>query len=156
MKLNQDLLNKVILDSVKLKVAVVEKDEFEKGGLRKILNFGHTFAHAYESFFNFKIQHGNAVGAGIVSALLLSYKKKLINKTKLNYFLQLPLLLKGRKFIAGFNSEEIVDLMKYDKKSKNGKVRFVLIKDLGEMLTDVPAEKSEIIFALNETKKLLV
>ena len=60
---------------------VVEKDEKETG-LRKILNFGHTFAHAYEASLGYskKLNHGEAVILGIKTALHFSYKNKFLKK----------------------------------------------------------------------------
>ena len=79
-KKDADFLNKIIYECVKIKSAVVSKDEKEITGLRKILNFGHTFAHAFESNSSYKLSHGKAVIAGIVSALILSFEKKLIDR----------------------------------------------------------------------------
>ena len=62
----------MIIKSVLIKAAVVSQDEKESG-LRKILNLGHTFAHAFESDLNFKIKHGEAVIAGI-NFCALSFK----------------------------------------------------------------------------------
>ena len=60
---------------------LIEKDEKEKN-LRKILNFGHTFAHAYEASLNFskKLNHGEAVILGMKSAFEFSHNKKLISQ----------------------------------------------------------------------------
>jgi 3-dehydroquinate synthase len=156
LKLDYKILSKVISESIRFKAAVVTQDEFELTSLRKILNFGHTFAHAFESYFNFKLNHGKAVTAGIVAALFLSYRKKIINKTKLDYFLQLPLLVKDKNVISNYKSEKVIDLMNADKKIKKGKLNFVLIKDIGEMLVDVNVKRSDIIFALDKTGELLV
>ena len=78
--LSSPFIEKTIYESCKIKKNIVEKDEKEKG-LRKILNFGHTFAHAYEASLNFskKLNHGEAVILGMKSALEFSHNKKLIN-----------------------------------------------------------------------------
>ena len=69
------------LKVAKLKKKIVEKDEKETK-LRKTLNFGHTFAHAFETTLNYskKLNHGEAVILGMNSALNFSYKQKIINK----------------------------------------------------------------------------
>ena len=79
--LKSPFIEKAIFESCKIKKLVVEKDEKEIE-LRKILNFGHTFAHAYEASLNFskKLNHGEAVLLGIGSALKFSYKSKFLNK----------------------------------------------------------------------------
>ena len=80
LKLKKFFIQKAICESCKIKKKIVEKDEKEKN-LRKVLNFGHTFAHAYEATLNFskKLNHGEAVILGIKSALKFSNQKKLLN-----------------------------------------------------------------------------
>ena len=79
LKLSSPFIEKAIYESCKIKKNVVEKDEKEKG-LRKILNFGHTFAHAYEASLGYsrKLNHGEAVILGMKSALNFSLKNSLI------------------------------------------------------------------------------
>ena len=79
--LSSPYIEKAIYESCKIKKSVVEKDEKEKG-LRKILNFGHTFAHAYEASQSYskKLNHGEAVVLGIKTALNFSLKNSLIKK----------------------------------------------------------------------------
>ncbi|MDC0517947.1 3-dehydroquinate synthase, partial [Candidatus Pelagibacter sp.] len=81
LKLKTPYIEKAIFESCKIKKTVVEKDENEKN-LRKILNFGHTFAHAYEATLNFsrRLNHGEAVILGIVTALKFSLKNKYIKE----------------------------------------------------------------------------
>ena len=69
LNLSLQLIEKSIYESCKVKKSIVEKDEKEKN-LRKILNFGHTFAHAYEASLNFskRLNHGEAVILGMKSA----------------------------------------------------------------------------------------
>ena len=83
LKLTSPFLEKAIHESCKIKKAVVQKDEKEKG-LRKILNFGHSFAHAYEATLGFskKLNHGEAVILGMKTALNFSLKTKLMNKVE--------------------------------------------------------------------------
>ena len=72
MKLNSKELQIAIYRSCLIKKKVIQLDTMEKN-IRKILNFGHTFGHAYESTFNFstKLNHGEAVLLGIISATKL-------------------------------------------------------------------------------------
>ena len=79
LKLKSPFIEKAIYKSCKIKKTVVEKDEKERG-IRKMLNFGHTFAHAYEATFGYskKLNHGEAVILGIKSAIKFSLKQKLI------------------------------------------------------------------------------
>jgi 3-dehydroquinate synthase len=153
---NLKFFDTIIYDSVKIKSAVVSKDEFEISGLRKILNFGHTFAHAFESNSAYRISHGRAVIAGIVSALSISFEMGLISEKQLNYMLELPLKFKSHIQLKNFNEKEIFRLMNYDKKNREGKIKFVLIENFGEILIDVEADRKLIMKALNRTKKILV
>ena len=78
-------IKKAIYESCKIKKDIVEKDENENG-IRKILNFGHTFAHAYEASLNYskKLNHGEAVILGIKTALSFSLKNDLLSKNDYN------------------------------------------------------------------------
>jgi 3-dehydroquinate synthase len=151
-----NFLEKIIYESVKIKSAVVLKDEHEKTGLRKILNLGHTFAHAFESDSAYKLSHGKAVIAGIICSLFLSNELKLINKDKLNYMLQLPLKFKSLIKLKNIDEKEIFSLMRYDKKNRDGELKFVLIKDFGEILVDVSVDRKLILRSIREAKKILV
>ena len=84
LNLKSPFIEKSIVKSCEIKKKIVELDEKEKS-LRKILNFGHTFAHAYESTLNYskRLNHGEAVLLGIHSAINFSFKFKLLSK--LNY-----------------------------------------------------------------------
>ena len=81
LSLKSPFIEKAIFESCRIKKMIVEKDENEKN-LRKVLNFGHTFAHAFEATLGFsnKLNHGEAVILGIVSALKFSLKNKYIKK----------------------------------------------------------------------------
>ena len=153
---NLKFFDTIVYDSVKIKSAVVSEDEFEISGLRKILNLGHTFAHAFESNSAYRISHGRAVIAGVVSALSISFKMGLINEKQLNYMLELPLKFKSHIQLKKFNEKEVFRLMNYDKKNREGKIKFVLIKNFGEILIDVEADRKLITKALKRTKKILV
>lgn len=73
-----ELLEKVVAACVGIKRDIVEADEFE-GGLRAILNFGHTAAHSIENISGYRIPHGAAVAAGMVTAAKYSYKKGMLD-----------------------------------------------------------------------------
>jgi len=152
----ENFLNEVILECIKIKSAVVAQDEFEKSGLRKILNFGHTFAHAYETISDYKIPHGKAVIIGILNALNLSYEVGLINQKQLDKMNELPLKFKDELEMTDFDENEIYRSMQYDKKNKGGKNRYVLINNFGELLVDVEANKNSVLRSIRKTKKDLV
>ncbi len=129
---DKDALQEIIKRNVELKKEVVEQDA-EESGLRQILNFGHTFGHALEAFYNYKIKHGYAVSQGIIveskiSATVNNLKKheeeKIRNMIKIFGF---PLLVN-----PDVNTSKIIELMKSDKKSRGNKPRFVLIDKIGK------------------------
>jgi len=148
--------NKTIYESVKIKSTVVSKDEFEISGLRKILNFGHTFAHAFESASGYNLSHGKAVIAGIISALSLSFEMGFISEKQFNFMLELPLKFKSTIQLKNINEKEILRLMEYDKKNSEDEIKFVLVKNFGEILVDVAADRMLIYQALKRTKRVLV
>jgi len=156
--LRKDLnfLEKIIFESVKIKSAVVSKDEYEKTGLRKILNFGHTFAHSLESDSDYKLSHGKAVIAGIISSLLLSHELGLMSKNQLDYMIEVPLKFKSHLRLNDFDGKKVFRLMGYDKKNRDGEIKFVLVKNFGELLVDVSVEPKLVINAIKKTKKILV
>jgi 3-dehydroquinate synthase len=129
-------IEKTIYESCKIKKNVVEKDEKEKG-LRKILNFGHTFAHAYEASLDYskKLNHGEAVILGIKTALNFSLKKNLLKKNEYNSIINhisnsnLPSEIKNFFKIKDLN--KILSFMLKDKKNNSDKISLVLLKKIG-------------------------
>jgi 3-dehydroquinate synthase len=108
----------------------------------------------FESVSSYKLSHGKAVIAGIVSALILSYEKKLIDENQLNYMLQLPMKFQSVVNINKMNSKAIYNLMTYDKKNRDGKIHFVLIKNFGEILLDVSVDEKIVMRSLEKTEKI--
>jgi 3-dehydroquinate synthase len=153
-RLEKKVIDHIINTSAALKGSVVAKDEKEMG-LRKILNLGHTFAHAFESIMDFRIMHGEAVGAGIISALFLSRSMGILSGEKLQQLLQLPLKMKLTASIDLSDKDKILEIMKSDKKSSDGRINFVLIKDIGNILLNVSCEKEKVFHALEKTEKIL-
>ncbi len=145
------ILEKSIFNSALIKASVVSMDEKE-AGLRKILNLGHTFAHAFETRLNFKIKHGVAVNAGIIAALNLSNILNLLSEEKLNKLLSLPLKLKIPGSLKNLDNETLYKIMLHDKKNRNGKIKFVLLSDIGKLLLDVEAGKKKVFKALDNLK----
>jgi len=141
-----DVLRTVIARCCELKAEVVEQDEHERTGLRAILNYGHTFAHAFEALCGYgELMHGEAVSIGMVYASYLAEKLNLIShqeterQIQLLQVLGLPVSLpEGTQL----NTEDIMDRMKLDKKTVGGQLRFVLPTCLGrvEVFKEIPEE----------------
>lgn len=122
---NLNTLERLVEICIKLKISVVEKDEQEKG-LRRILNFGHTYGHAVENLTKYKkYTHGEAVVAGIKFAFNLAEKKGLIDK---NYrYLAEDILTKFNfKPVRPFPTDKVIEVMKLDKKAEFDKIAFIL------------------------------
>ena len=128
-----------VLRSCEIKANVVRQDERE-GGLRAILNFGHTFGHAIESGLGYgKWLHGEAVGCGMVMAADLSYRLGYIDyvsKVRISKLVEaagLPTLA------PDLGEQRWLDLMEVDKKNEGGQIKFILLKPLGKsIITQVP------------------
>jgi 3-dehydroquinate synthase len=122
----------MIYKSCSYKAKVVEKDEKETNGLRAVLNFGHTYAHALETATRYKkFLHGEAVAIGMLFAAQLSLKLKLCGQETYNKVKKL-LNLAAFDLDTKNNPKQFLSLMKKDKKSVNGNINFVLIKDIGK------------------------
>ena len=141
LKLKSPFIERAIIDSCKLKKKIVEKDEREKN-LRKALNLGHTFAHAYESTMNFskKLNHGEAVILGIKNAITFSNKNNLLSKRKFqlinNHIKKIGLMHKISFLFKKKDLNKIVMFMQSDKKNNSNNINIILIKDFGKIKTD--------------------
>ncbi|MCW8849933.1 MAG: 3-dehydroquinate synthase [Melioribacteraceae bacterium] len=144
------VLMKVITESIKFKGGVVEADEKESG-IRKVLNLGHTFAHAFEVEQKHKLKHGQAVIVGTTCAAILSHKIGVITQKDLDEYLNFLLLFKDKIKLKDVDKSLLFEIMILDKKSRNNEIKFVLIKNIGEILTDVSTSESDITSALSET-----
>ena len=136
--LKQPYIENAILNSCNLKKKIVQKDEGEKN-LRKVLNLGHTFAHAYESCLGFsnKLNHGEAVIIGIKNALEFGYQNKILkNKTYHIIKKHLDKIPLNKSFKGLFNEKDIsriISFMKSDKKNNSKNINIILMKDFGRI-----------------------
>lgn len=119
--------------AVKVKVSVVEEDPFEHG-IRAHLNLGHTFAHAIEQVSSYEWMHGDAVGFGLLAAATLSKRLNLCDESLVELVRDTLRKLALPSTISGLDADAIIDAMHTDKKWKNGRSHFVLLKDVGEPL----------------------
>jgi 3-dehydroquinate synthase len=122
--------------SCEIKAWVVGQDERE-AGLRAILNFGHTFGHAIEAGLGYgEWLHGEAVGCGMVMAAELSCRLGLVDKPFVQRLKGLiaraGLPVRGPQLADDDNAERYLALMRLDKKSEAGEIRFVLIDGPGQ------------------------
>ncbi len=134
--LDTSMLEEIVLENVLIKAEVVVKDEKESG-LRGILNYGHTVGHAIEAVSDFKLKHGHCVAIGMTAAARISARMGILEEgdeirlTKVIKKAGLPTKMPGLK------TEDIIQAMKHDKKVQQGKIRFVLLKSIGDaFITD--------------------
>lgn len=130
-----DALTYAVKRSCENKADVVAKDERE-GGLRAILNFGHTFGHAIETAQGYgNWLHGEAVGAGMAMAADLSHRRGYISNDDLARIYRLLARANLPSHApADMTPEQFVELMGVDKKVLDGKLRLVLLKAMGEAM----------------------
>ena len=147
-----ELLNRVpkkliyaISRSCQIKANIVGEDEFEIGK-RAILNFGHTFGHALENIMGYgELLHGEAVAIGMIIASKLSP----INSLERNRLISLIKSANLPHKIELNDENQMLDVMKTDKKVKNKKLRFVLLRSLGEAFVKEDLSEKEILDAIN-------
>ncbi len=156
LNLKSPFIDKAIFESCKIKKEIVQKDENETG-LRKILNLGHTFAHAYEASINYskKLNHGEAVILGINSALMFGLKNKITKFSDYNlikqHFKKAKLSYDINKFFSKADTKRIVSFMQKDKKNNSQKINLVLLKKIGVIDLKRKFTNKQIQFFINKT-----
>ena len=150
LNLKNPFIEKTINESCLIKKNIVEQDENEKN-LRKILNFGHTFAHAYEATLKYsqKLNHGEAVLLGIMSASKFSYDNKLLSKNEFNliknHLVKFKLPRDINNFLTKKNLKSIISFMKKDKKNYNQEINLVLLKKISSPIFNINYSSDEIL-----------
>ncbi len=144
----------IVYKSLTIKKNIVINDERELTGIRKILNLGHTFAHAFEAASKYKVTHGESVIAGVICALYLSEELGYLTKKKMNRLLNGFKLLTINPIIKKMDDEELFYLMQSDKKLINEKIRFVLLQDIGNIVVDAIADKPSVLEAIRKMKTI--
>lgn len=120
----------VVLASVRLKAGVVERDEFE-GGLRQILNFGHTIGHALEAASAYSMGHGSAVAAGMLAESRLGERLAVTQAGTTERLADLLRRVVGDVAPTG-TAESARSYLSSDKKVRGGRARYVLLERIGK------------------------
>ena len=144
------VLTHIVERCCRLKADVVEKDEREETGLRAILNYGHTFAHAFEAATGYgEMLHGEAVAIGMLCASRLAERLGRVDAAFTQRQHNLLTAFGLPTTVPEVPAEELIELMYRDKKTERGKLRFVLPSRMGhvEMVRGVDAE--DILLALS-------
>ncbi len=158
LNLSSPFIEKAIYESCKIKKKIVEKDEKE-AALRKVLNFGHTFAHAYEAGLGYshKLNHGEAVILGMKTALNFSLRENMLSKSEYDLVVKhidnsgLPSSIKKYFSIKDLNN--ILSFMIKDKKNNSEKVNLVLLKKIGKPIFNKQYSRKKLSLFL---KKFLI
>lgn len=136
----------MVAGSCKIKRHVVEEDPTEQG-IRAWLNFGHTIGHSVEKLKDFTLCHGECVAIGCAAAAWMSWKRGLISEKEKEAAEQLLLDYQLPVRVKGLKPEDIVKTTKLDKKMDAGKVKFVLLKKIGEAFVTRDVEDEELLRA---------
>ena len=154
---DNNLLKIAVIRSCKIKSKIINRDEREKN-LRMILNFGHTFAHGFESATKFsrKLNHGEAVLLGMMMASKLSYTKNILPLKDLSlikkHYHDLNLPVEINKFFRKNDFSKIISFMKKDKKNFDTKINLILLKKIGKTIksnNSVTDDEIKKLFYLN-------
>ncbi len=145
-KFDLDELKPLLINSFRIKEHIVELDPHEEN-IRKALNLGHTFGHAFESW-SYKTEkpalHGYAVMWGLLCELYLSFVKLNFPKEEL---LKLKYLTKEHYGMIEFHCQQyetLYELMTHDKKNESNQINFTLLADIGDIRINQTATKEEI------------
>lgn len=154
-----DARRHAIKRACEIKAEVVGDDEFETSGRRALLNFGHTFAHGYEAIAGYGgvVLHGEAVSVGMTRAARLSVLRgvaKPSDSERLETHLQqlgLPIAPHDLRNEA-FEVDQMIKIMRKDKKAQDGQMRFILWRGIGEAFVDgqVPEDDVSAVLASDE------
>jgi len=149
-------LDFAIVRSIQAKANVVSRDERESG-LREILNFGHTFAHAFETATNYRVYlHGEAVGWGMIAASRLAQRAGLLAATQAGRIESLVRRAGNLPNAPRQKPGRLIAIMGADKKARGGKLRFVLPDRIGhvETVSDIPiSQVSDVLTKLAAEKQ---
>ncbi len=147
---------KLINHSVGIKKAVVEADPKE-AGLRKILNFGHTIGHAFESFFlgtSNQLLHGEAIALGMICEGFLSFQKVGFSFEELDQMTKMLLKIYGKVDFSKHELDPILDLCLQDKKNEGNTVMFSLLRSIGDCTYNISVSRDEILEAITHYQHL--
>lgn len=146
--LDPECIERIIARSCEIKAEVVAADEREKG-LRMILNLGHTIGHALESVTGYaRYLHGEAVAAGIAVAAAVAEQIGILHRATAERILNLLKSFHLPIHVEGARTQDIIAALAHDKKVQDGGARFVLPKDIGEVVVSSAISQEELRRAL--------
>ena len=143
---DREALTRVVVDSIRVKAEVVSADERE-GGLRMILNLGHTLGHAIEAATGYKqLLHGEAVAWGMIAAVGIALKRGTVTAEKAE---RMERVIRAYGPLRGFaaSASELVALTAKDKKNRSGARSFVLPVGIGDAVVVKDVREAELMVA---------
>lgn len=146
----------LIRHSVEIKKAVVQEDPKESG-LRKILNFGHTIGHAFETYYldgPKHLLHGEAIAVGMICEAYLSKKKLNLSEADLKTIQTSFLKVYGKINIAEEDLEPVLDFCLQDKKNEGSTLLFSLLNSIGDCTYNIPVSREEILESIQYYQSL--
>ncbi len=145
---DQALLADVIAKSCNIKAQIVSNDQFENGE-RKLLNFGHTIGHAFETIQEYGgLYHGEAVLYGMKCASYISHKKGLLDDAEFNAAMDVL-----NKFelpqLGAVEPSQVLEIVGHDKKNINGTLSFILVDGIGNGVINTEVTPEDIVESLS-------
>jgi 3-dehydroquinate synthase len=129
--LDAEIMEYIVLKNVQIKAGVVAVDEKETG-LRAILNYGHTVGHAVEVLSGFRLKHGQAVAIGMVAEAKISQRLGILNSGDVDRLEKLIVKAGLPTRIPKTDIKKLMQVMMHDKKVRQGRLTFALLKSIGE------------------------
>jgi shikimate kinase / 3-dehydroquinate synthase len=127
-------LQAMVAQAIQVKIAIVQEDPFE-AGRRTVLNLGHTFAYGIEHLTGGEVNHGEAVAIGLVAAARLSERSGIAKPGLADHVESLLTHVGlGTRLPHHIPPGELVEAMRRDKKRRGGRLRFVLLRDVGDVI----------------------
>lgn len=147
---NLDQLAPMLAKSVEIKENIVEQDPKEKN-IRKALNLGHTFGHAFETWAMHRapILHGYAVAYGLISELFIAATKRGFPTDKLRQTVRFIREYYGVLPITCDDYPELIEYMHHDKKNRNNEINVTLLTEIGNIHIDQIITEEEVKEALD-------
>jgi 3-dehydroquinate synthase len=144
-----------IVESSRIKADVVSKDERE-GGLRRILNYGHTIGHALEAVTNYRrFRHGEAIAYGMLGAADLAHRRGALSQADREALAALIKKLGKLPSLDGLPIDATMDALRRDKKVVNGRLHYVLATSIGETQTVDDVTEAELRDTLDAAQKTI-
>ena len=150
---NARKLEPILAQAAKVKGDVVSRDEHE-GGLRRVLNLGHTFGHAFEEATHYRrFLHGEAVGWGMLASFRLGERRGLLRPKIADRMIQLVRRIGPLPPIWDLKPEAILKLLPRDKKAVGGKIHWVIAEGIGKIRIVSDVSREDVMAALRDVQQ---